>query len=262
MENQPQQPASEMQSNQKKPWYKRWFIIAIVVLILYAIGNSVTPSIDEAKKKAEEAKVKQEQNVQAEQVGNPKPAEQKVQEPAPIELSGVGQQASKKFALESGLSIFHMTHTGTSNFAVKLLDSDGQTVDLLVNEIGKFDGSKAIGVANKGEYILDISANSKWTVKIEQPRPATADAKPRTFAGKGQQVSPFINLNKGLTTFTLKHSGTSNFAVKLLDSNGQPEELLVNEIGKFDGSKAVGISSSGLYILDISANGDWTVSVE
>lgn len=228
-------------------------------MIIFSNSNS---SLDDAKKKVGEAKVAKEQDVQAEQVGNPKPAEQKVQEPVAIELSGVGQQASKKFALESGLSIFHLTHTGTSNFAVKLLDSDGQAVDLLVNEIGKFDGSKAVGVVNKGEYILDISANGKWTVKIEQPRPTTADAKPRTFTGKGQQVSPFISLSKGLTTFSLKHSGASNFAVKLLDSNGQAEELLVNEIGKFDGSKALGISSSGLYLLDISADGDWTVSVE
>ena len=155
-----------------------------------------------------------------------------------------------------------MTHTGTSNFSITLMDSDGQRVELLVNEIGKFDGAKAVGIAKKGEYILDISANGKWTVEIEQPRPTTAETKPKAFTGTGQQVLPFVKLDKGLTTFKLKHTGKSNFSVLLMDKNGNREELLVNEIGDFDGSKAVGLSRSGIYLLDISADGVWTISVE
>ena len=155
-----------------------------------------------------------------------------------------------------------MTHTGASNFSITLMDSNGQRVELLVNEIGKFDGAKAVGIAKKGEYVLDISANGKWTVKIEQPRPTTADAKPKTFTGIGQQVSPFIKLDKGLATFKLKHTGKSNFSVLLMDKKGNTEDLLVNEIGDFDGSKAVGISKAGLYLMDISADGEWSVIIE
>jgi hypothetical protein len=47
-----------------------------------------------------------------------------------------------------------------------------------------------------------------------------------------------------------------------MDKIGNREELLVNEIGDFDGSKAIGISRSGIYLLDISADGAWTASVE
>jgi hypothetical protein len=39
-------------------------------------------------------------------------------------------------------------------------------------------------------------------------------------------------------------------------------ELLVNEIGSFDGSKAIGIDAPGLHLLDIQADGDWTITVE
>lgn len=39
-------------------------------------------------------------------------------------------------------------------------------------------------------------------------------------------------------------------------------ELLANVIGNFDGLKAVGITNSGLYIMNISADGEWTISVE
>lgn len=256
---QPLQPTGQAQNTPvKKVWYKKWWVIGLGVLFLYSIGSS---SFDEARKKADDAKGSaNNDNQQVTQQTNQ--LEEVLPEPNPIKLSGTSQQASQKFSLENGLSVFKMTHTGTSNFAVVLMDSDGQRVELLVDEIGKFDGAKAVGIANKGEYILDVSADGKWTITIEQPRPVTAESVPKTFTGTGQQVSPFIKLDKGLTTFKLKHTGKSNFAVILMDKSGNREELLVNEIGDFDGSKAVGISRSGIYLLDISADGAWTASVE
>ncbi len=143
-----------------------------------------------------------------------------------------------------------------------LLDGNGERVDLLVNEIGSFNGSKAVRIDSDGEFVLDITASGSWTVKIEQPRPKSAPGIPKTLSGKGQQASEFIDLDSGLKTFKMTHSGQSNFAVMLLDNEGHRVDLLVNEIGSFDGSKAIGVSSSGIYILDITADGDWTISIE
>lgn len=245
---------NQTQQNQPKKRKWLWWVVGIIgffiVVGIFSNGSNNTSSPASSG------------NGSTEKVGNSEPKEEIIPEPMPIELSGTSQQASQKFTLENGLSIFKMTHSGTSNFSITLMDSDGQRVELLVNEIGKFDGAKAVGIAKKGEYVLDISANGKWTVKIEQPRPTTADTKPRTFTGVGQQVSPFVQLNKGLATFKLKHTGKSNFSVLLMDKKGNREELLVNEIGDFDGSKAVGISKSGLYLLDISADGEWSIIIE
>ena len=47
----------------------------------------------------------------------------------------------------------------------------------------------------------------------------------------------------------------------LLDKDGRRSEGLVNEIGVFDGSKAVG-GKTGVFLLEIQADGDWTISVE
>lgn len=63
-----------------------------------------------------------------------------------------------------------MNHTGSSNFAIWLIDSNGDKVELLVNEIGVFDGSKAVGIALTGDYLLDVTASSNWSVNITQPR--------------------------------------------------------------------------------------------
>jgi hypothetical protein len=180
---------------------------------------------------------------------------------APLEFSGSGQQATQLFPLSEGLVIFHMTHTGDRNFAIWLLDDRGRRIDLLVNEIGPFNGSTAIGV-QAGSYLLDISADGAWAVSIEQPYPATAPPVPQTFTGQGQQVSPMFALQQGLVRFAMSHNGDRNFAIWLLDQRGNRIDLLVNEIGQFSGSKAIGITRAGIYLLDIAADGNWTVTVE
>jgi autonomous glycyl radical cofactor GrcA len=182
--------------------------------------------------------------------------------PESIALSGTGQEATSKFSLEKGLSIFRMSHDGDSNFAIWLLDDEGDKVELLVNEIGSFDGSKAVCIKKHGDHLLDISADGRWAITIEQPRPSSAPSVPKALKGKGQQASEAFSLDKGLARFEMTHDGDSNFAIWLLDDEGDNVELLVNEIGNFDGSKAVSIRKSGIYLLDISADGNWEISIE
>ena len=175
------------------------------------------------------------------------------------DFTGRGQKASRKFTLDTGLYRFQMKHDGKSNFAVILLDSEGDTVELLVNTIGKFDGSKAVGIKRKGTYLLDISADGRWSVSTAKPK---LNPTIRRFSAHGQEASHLFTLDAGLHVFRMKHDGKSNFAVILLDSEGDTIELLVNTIGKFDGSKAVGIKRKGNYLIDISADGNWTVAIE
>ena len=97
---------------------------------------------------------------------------------------------------------------------------------------------------------------------IEQPRPSNAPSVPKTLNGTGQEASEMFYLDKGLVTFEMTHGGDGYFGVWLLDAEGDKIDLLANEIGEFDGSKAVGISESGIYLLDISADGSWEISIE
>jgi hypothetical protein len=191
----------------------------------------------------------------------PAPTATPIPPPAGQTLSGQGQQATQTFQLVGGLAIFRMTHSGSSNFAIWLMNDRGERVELLVNEIGSFHGAKAVGV-DTGNYLLDITADGPWTVTIEQPRPVSAPLPPQTFTGRGQDVSPFFSLGVGLVRFTMTHDGTSNFAIWLMNDRGEPIDLLVNEIGSFNGSKAVGMDVSGVYLLDITADGNWAINVE
>lgn len=193
----------------------------------------------------------------------PTPTSTPVPTPTPVtqSFSGQGHRAISSIQLETGLTIVTMTHTGSSNFIVWLRDSNGQDVELLVNRIGSFDGSTAFGITDSGPYALDIDADGAWTIGIEQLKPTSAPGVPRTFTGTGPKASPVFWLDDVLTTFDMSHDGASNFGIWLLDSNGDPVDLLVNEIGDFDGSTAVGVPAAGVYILDIEADGAWTVGV-
>ncbi|MEK7612120.1 MAG: hypothetical protein AAB407_02150 [Patescibacteria group bacterium] len=190
----------------------------------------------------------------------PKPTPPPVQEPEAISLKGTGQQASEQFMLITGLSVFKLTHTGTKNFSIWLLDSEGNKVDLLANIVGSFNGSKAVGITKADTYLLDIDADGGWSVVIEQPRPATAPAMPSTVSGTAQQATQLVTIQKGLATFALTHNGSRNFSIWLMDKNGGNVDLLVNTIGPFNGSKAVQIPKTGIYLFNVDADGAWTIS--
>ncbi len=92
-----------------------------------------------------------------------------VEEPRPITLSGSGPQATRLFQLEPGLTVIDMVHQGDANFIVDLLDENGASVAPmgLANEIGPFEGSRAVRVPDDGIYLFSVQANGPWTIDVE-----------------------------------------------------------------------------------------------
>lgn len=179
-----------------------------------------------------------------------------------FKIAGSGPEATRKFTLGKGLATFKLSHSGQSNFIVWLRNSKGEILDLLANDIGPWNGIAAVNIWRDGQYLLDVDADGPWSVSISQPRPQSGISIPVSLSGRGERVTQFIKLNKGLKRFELTHDGTSNFVVWLLDEHGQMVDLLANEIGSFDGSTATSIGRSGLYLLDISADGRWSVDIQ
>jgi len=251
-----------------------------IVMLLLLIGLATCAAIIGGRgegggtKTGSESKDEEEEKKTAESKQDKRAAESKQSEPEPIRLSGIGQTATDLFDLESGLAVFRMTHQGDGNFSATLLDEDGQRAggtggleSLLVNEIGPFEGSHAVAV-EAGRHVLDVQAGGPWTITIEQPRPSSAP-QTTTFTGTSQSATDFFELSQGLKTFNMTHQGNGNFSVTLLDKNGRRaggmgglESLLVNEIGSFDGSKAVRISEEGIYLLQVHADGSWSIQIE
>ena len=77
-----------------------------------------------------------------------------------------------------------------------------------------------------------------------------------TQSGTGDSVIPLpAEAEAALVTAT--HKGSSNFAVQTLDSSNQMDDLLINEIGAYQGSVPF---MAGPSLLLITADGAWTIA--
>jgi hypothetical protein len=83
-----------------------------------------------------------------------------------------------------------------------------------------------------------------------------------SFSGTGSDVTKTFHLNEGLVLVTSTHTnGDSNFITELLDSKGNTEAYLTNEIGEYEGTSSASIKSSGDFVLNIRADGNWKFEI-
>lgn len=204
-------------------------------------------------------------------------------------FSGSGDTVTNSFSLTEGVAIFKLSHDGSSNFAVQLLDADtGELQGNIVNEIGQFDGEVLVGAnydnttsstsavietepedvkTEPGEYILEITADGNWDISYIQPAATVGSYPPENFSGSGYEVTEPLELEAGNVVFSFYHDGSSNFIVTLYHEDGSYQELLANEIGYYDGETSVSIGYDsyqpppGTYYLDVTADGNWEIDV-
>ncbi|MBV9125299.1 MAG: hypothetical protein JO112_18230 [Planctomycetes bacterium] len=181
---------------------------------------------------------------------------------APIPLAGQGDEVSEKIHLEGGLSTWTVTHDGRHNLQVELLNSEGQSVAMPVNEIGAFRGTLVVRVGKAGDYRVNVRADGRWTVTIQQPRPETGEAKPVAKEGQGADLACFVELPHGLTVFRVTHTGEGIFRVKVYDREGRLVQEPFAQLGAYKGSKPVSLDQAGTYAVAVSAHGAWTLKIE
>lgn len=168
---------------------------------------------------------------------------------APITRMGYGDDVIK---LPKGAkaAVIKASHTGSSNFIISGLDADGEFAALPVNVIGDYSGTTAIGLSEyeRGESkYLEIVADGEWKLFISP----VADAPSMKSGGSGDGV--FLYNTTSLKKVKITHSGSSNFIVSY--HRADTWDLLVNEIGRYSGSKTV---KAGPGVVEIMADGKWT----
>jgi hypothetical protein len=183
-------------------------------------------------------------------------------EPDPILISGRGQQTSKYFELEQGITIFQMDTNHKGYFGITLYDENSKYIKTLAhNVVSSFNDSKFVMIHNPGKYFLNVSANGNWETYITQPRNTTKKI-PLNLSGHGQTISESFYLNE-TRKFSMSHEGSGRFSITLYNENGDHIELLTNNIGSVEKSlKLVSIDTPGNYFLDISATGNWKATIE
>jgi hypothetical protein len=82
-----------------------------------------------------------------------------------------------------------------------------------------------------------------------------------SLSGAGQQATGFFFLDNGTATFAITHDGWTDFNVWLLNSSGAKVERLVSTYGSYNASTMLNITNSGIYLLDVQADGNWDADV-
>ncbi|WP_436777960.1 TerD family protein [Yinghuangia sp. YIM S09857] len=159
----------------------------------------------------------------------------------------------------SGPVIAEITGTGTGNFAVWTLDSSLEHDKLLVNEIGAYQGRVLLDERGTVTERLKIESNGPWTVAVQPPTAAPWLTGP--VSGDGAEV---LRWTGPRTVVAMTHNGASNFMVRAYaESPDQVEDpylaSLANAIGAYEGESII---PAGPCLIEIEADGDWTVTPE
>lgn len=148
--------------------------------------------------------------------------------------------------------IVTLTHRGSSNFAVNVLDSSNQpTGDLLVNEIGNYSGTTAYGLNSlTGDSVkLQITADGPWTIKIAPV--SSAPLLGSNTKGRGDKV---FRYDGAAADWAISHKGSANFVVSQV--GGIFPNLAVNEIGSYKGVVPL---TDGPSVITLMADGSWSL---
>ncbi len=257
---------SDIQTDPKtaKPFYKRWWFIALAVIFVLIIANAAigggddsdssstdgTSSSDTSSVEETEEEATEEEPVEEETSAGF--YEEEYGTFTVVEESGTGD-AVVRLPAGALYAVVTATHSGSSNFSIQSLDAANGLSELLVNEIGTYSGVSALGFSSFGDSAdkLQITANGDWMVIIAPV--ASAPELPASGTGDGVYL-----YNGPAPIWQITHSGSSNFSV-VEKSASSLFGLLVNEIGTYDGS-VTGVAGPSVII--ISADGDWTFTAQ
>jgi len=81
--------------------------------------------------------------------------------------SGFGSQAVGPCFLTGGIHTVYSSYEGQGNFIVTLLDHHGELCDLLANEVGRSESSRAFSVGYDGEFVINVESEGRWRIKID-----------------------------------------------------------------------------------------------
>lgn len=176
------------------------------------------------------------------------PEEPEIEAFDPVTLEGSGDDVIDIPTSPDHLLVAAISHDGERNFAIESHSADGDR-DLLVNTIGSYSGTVPINFSFDADE-FEITADGSWEVVISDffEQPVLEDS----IEGTGDQV---LVVGTDANRLAITHDGERNFAVLAW---GQRRDLLVNEIGAYDGTVRMGDALA----LEITADGNWTINAE
>lgn len=183
--------------------------------------------------------------------------------PEPVVLQGSGESSSETFRLSAGLAEFRFAHPTDTPFAIFLLNQEGDHLALLANSTVAVTGTQIFGVQEPGDYFLHVIADDGWTAEVRQLPAQALEARSGVFTslqGQAPAVSDPFTLEEGSVLVRWSHLGSLTFEVVLWRSDGERTLNIVQSSGATEGEKSITVPARGVYLLNVTADGPWTVA--
>lgn len=171
----------------------------------------------------------------------------------PQYIQGLGDAATEIFELEEGFVIIDVSHEGDGFFSIDMIDSNADIVDMVASGLEQYDGRRLLFV-EEGHYLFNIVSDGNWSIEMSQEIP-TDEIVTGSAIGNGDDVV-FMQLSEGAARFSFTHEGEDYFSI-----TGE-RSWLVSEFGSYSGSQVQKIEETGVYAFDVTADGNWTITVE
>ena len=190
------------------------------------------------------------------------------------DLSGDGDKLTRPLAFESGVIRMLATHGGSGDFLVQIVAPDGSALPAL-NARGEYMGAVAFRVSKAGgadlapgDYQVRVVTTGPWTVSMRQQSWSKGQTPPFTLTRTGSTVLSPIRLDDGAVRVTFTHKGDSAFTARLLHQDGQRALVVGQGSGPSENERRLTVGTdasadlaSGIYLLAVVADGEWTVSM-
>jgi hypothetical protein len=165
-------------------------------------------------------------------------------------VEGSGDDFIELAVPDGDAAVLAITHNGSSNFGVVTYTAANDRLDLLVNEIGDYEGRVPVNFLLGQEVgLIEITADGPWTITALPL--SDLELGVDTAAGQGDDV---LLMTVTAPTLDVTHDGDSNFVVSAWTDD---RDLLINEIGPYQGTVR---TPTGTVIYEINADGNWTLS--
>lgn len=165
--------------------------------------------------------------------------------------NGTGDYVAQGLIVEH-YGVLSISHDGSRYFSVKAHNNDTGDYELLVNEIGPYNGT--VLIPEGGNYDIEISSDGNWSINAF----AIGITDGSSFNGHGDSVTNvFLTTNHNWKI--TNNNSEAYFSVKAHYTENEGDyDLLVNEIGNYNG--VVRSDDSGSMFFEITSDGDWSIS--
>lgn len=240
-----------------KPFYKKpWFIVIIVLVVLAIIGGAAGQKGGSSSSSSSSSSSPSSSTTSSSSTTTA-PAKKTISDILAgygafeaTTVSGYGDDVID-IPCVGYPCIMDIEHNGGGNFAVHLVDKNGNNLDLLVNEIGSFTGTVTDWNYFEKATVISVKAGGDWSITFRPMSSIEIAQNGDSFTGPN-----VVGIDAGsISKISFTHNGSSNFVVRGVGTSSA--KLLVNEIGSYDGT-VVWSQPQAFFVVD--ADGDWTIA--